>query len=186
VLRTRLAEAQLAREALQPDVLELRPHRLTRVELQGDDPVLERQLRLAIGEVHRLNAVDELLDVVALGDDGVLVPVVELERLLEFLRRAGPAGDGLFTVLPDGPLADEADAAALAAFVVNESGDARQLDLVADFPLIPVDHPLVIDLAVGDVAGAVLDAGIVGRVEAELQPQLEIAGRAAFPDETGV
>jgi len=40
-----------------------------------------------------------------------------------------------------------------------------------------VDDPLVVDLALGDVLRAVLDAGVVVRVAAEGEAQVEVAGR---------
>src|SRR3954467_4624259 len=123
-------------DSLEPQVLEFRPHRFSGVKLEGDDAVLQGKLRLFVGEVDGGHAVDELPDVVAFGDDRVLVPVVELERLLEFLRRARLAGDGFLSVFPDGFFADEANPASLAAFVVDEAGDVGQVGLVADLALV--------------------------------------------------
>ena len=76
---------------------------------------------------------------------------------------------------PDGLFADQADAAALAAFVVDESGDVGQLGFVAELVLIAADDPVVVHLALGDVLRAVLDAGVVGGVAAEGEAQFKVA-----------
>src|SRR5688572_29671029 len=168
---------------LQPDVLELHPHRLPRVQLQGEDAFAQRQLRLLVGEVDGLDAIDEVLDVVALGDDDVLVPAVDLEGGADRLGVADGADDVLLPVLPDGLFADEAHAAALAAFVVDEAGGFR---VDADLRLIAADDPVVLHVPVLDVLRAILDARVVRRAGAERKPQLEIFDGAALPDDEGV
>ena len=63
-----------------------------------------------------------------LGDDHHVVPVVELEELFKAGLVDKRAGDFLLAVgRPDRLLADQAHAAALAPFVVDEAGDGGQL-----------------------------------------------------------
>lgn len=74
------------------DVLELDFHRLALVNLEGDD-ALFRRLGGVIGDVGGELAVDEMLHVVALGDDFVIVPVVLIDCSLDFFAVAGGASD---------------------------------------------------------------------------------------------
>jgi hypothetical protein len=81
---------------------------------------------------------------------GHVVPVVKLEEFLLALRVDERADNLLLAVLsPNRLLADEAHAAALAAFFVDESGDARQHGLVADFVLVAANDPGVGDPSLG-------------------------------------
>lgn len=76
-------KSRRASEFRDSEMFELRPHRRAGVELEGDDAFGERQLRVLVGEVEDRGAVKEMLDAVALGDDDVVVPIVEFEQLLE-------------------------------------------------------------------------------------------------------
>jgi hypothetical protein len=93
------------------NVLELRPHRLSGVQLQRDDPFLQRQFRVVVGEVQNQPVVEVVLDVIPLRDDDDVVPIIELE---EFFVPCGVdqiGFDELLAVrLPGGLLTDQADA----------------------------------------------------------------------------
>ena len=69
-------------EPLEPDVLDLEFHRWPGVHLQREH-ALHRPLRgLLVGGLHHQLPVDEMRERVSLGDDGDVVPVVELDDLL--------------------------------------------------------------------------------------------------------
>ena len=64
------------------DVLELHPHRLARMKLEGQDAFSQSQLR-TVCEIKDQAVVEVVLNVSSFGDDYNLVPVVELEEFLE-------------------------------------------------------------------------------------------------------
>ncbi len=74
------------------DALELDFHRAALVDLKGDDAFF-RCLGGVVSDVGGELAVDEMLHVVALGDDFVIVPVVLIDCGLDFFAVAGRASD---------------------------------------------------------------------------------------------
>lgn len=94
-------------------------------------------------------------DVVALGDDDDIVPVIELEELLEALGIDELPGDLLLAILAaDSFLTHHAGAAAAtggASLVIDEARYARQLVLVADLMLVALHAPLIRSLTGGEV-----------------------------------
>jgi len=67
---------------LDADVLELRPHGPASVELQGKYAFAESRIR-AVREIENQPVVEIVPNVSALRDDHHVVPIVELEELLE-------------------------------------------------------------------------------------------------------
>lgn len=143
------------------DILELGPHGFARMQLQGDDTFLECQLGVVVGEIHYEPAVEEMLDMIAAGDDDDVVPVVQLEQFLERFRVDECAGDVFLSIFPRGFFTDEAHSASFTSFVVDKAGHIWEVDLVSDFVLVTADHPIVGDVSFGDMAGPVLNAGVV-------------------------
>ena len=117
------------------------------MQLEGKYAFAQGQLRIVVREIQHQDIVQVVLNVRSLGDDHDLVPVVELEQFLEPFGIDQRVGDRFLAVFaPSGLLADQADAAPLAALVVDESGDAGQLNFVADLVLVAADDPLVSSL----------------------------------------
>src|SRR4051794_13350745 len=85
---------------LDSNILELRLHRLPRVNLKRDDPVTQRKLWILVREIHHQHSIDILLDVVAFGDDDIVVPPIQLKCRLEFLGSAGLPGHHLLSAFP--------------------------------------------------------------------------------------
>ena len=82
-LRDALSATGRSIVGLQHHVLELHGHAgRAFVQLQGDDAGLGGVLLVVIRDVGGLVAVDEVLEVVALGDDLVVVPVAGLDERL--------------------------------------------------------------------------------------------------------
>src|SRR5215213_10654355 len=128
-----------------------------------------------------------MLNVISLGDDDDVVPVVELEEFFEARLIDDVGGDESLAVgLPGGVLAHQADATALAALVVNKAGNAGQLRFIAKLMLVAANDPFVLYFVIGDVSRAVLDARVVGGVAAEGEAEIEVGELAALPDEEGV
>jgi len=142
-------------ERLDANVLEPDRHRGTGVDLQREDSRVE-PLRLGVVvDVHGRDAVDEMLEVIAPGDDDVLVPVVRLDLRSELFGRAesprhilaafGGPGDLLAAIGHDSP------PAGAAGRVVE---DARQPRPGLDVRLVAGRHE------VAPVSAAVLDSGV--------------------------
>src|SRR5439155_5860518 len=72
----------ISAELLDPYVLELDHHGWTGVELERQDPGLCGFGFLFIHHVNGLRAVDEMLEVIAFGDDHVIVPVLVFDFFL--------------------------------------------------------------------------------------------------------
>ena len=70
----------LRRECLDAKVLELGPHRLAGMELQGDDPFLQSQLGI-VGEVQYERAVQEML-----GHESILTTEIYTHLDRDYLR----------------------------------------------------------------------------------------------------
>ena len=138
----------------------LRPHRLATVKLQGEDAFAEGEVGMVVGEVEDQSPVHVVSNVIPFCHDHYIVPVVETE---EFLESSGVnqfgTEEALPVFLPGGSLADEADASPLALLVVNESGHAGEIVLVANLVLIALDDPIVARLF--EMLGSVLNTGIV-------------------------
>ena len=75
----------IAGEVLHPDVFELNHHRRADVDLQRERAGLGGFGRLLVDDVHGLLAVDEVLEMIALGDNDVVVPILVLDLRLDFL-----------------------------------------------------------------------------------------------------
>ena len=130
-----------------------------------------------------------MLNVVPLGDDHHVVPVIQFEQFLEAGAIDKRLSHFLAILAPSCFLtyqASSATSASGATFVVDESRDTGQYVLVANFMLVAADDPLVTHLGIRDVLGTVLDARVVGGVAAEGKPQFEILGAAFFLDDKGV
>ena len=85
LLGLRVGRRTAARERLQPEIAELRHHGLAGMKLQGQDPAHGPHGFAIIDDVHRLLPVDEMLQVIALGDDDIIVPIPLFDGLLKFL-----------------------------------------------------------------------------------------------------
>ena len=103
-------------EVLDPNILELRHHGRSGMKLQRQHAA-HGSLRFAIvRHVNGLLAVDELLEVIAFGDDHVVVPVALLDRGFDRLGISDRADDLLLVlVVPDDLLATPAKASGWAA-----------------------------------------------------------------------
>jgi len=112
--------------------------------------------------------------VIATGDDDDVVPVVQLEQFLERFLVDECAGDVFLSVFPCGFFAGEAHSAPLPSFVVDKPGHIWEVDLISDFVLITADHPIVGRVTFRDVAGPVLNAGVVVRAAPEREPQIKV------------
>ena len=153
------------------------------VNLQREDAVHLPLLRIVVGHVDHQLAVDLLDEVIAVGDDVVLVPVVLLDGLRQFVGVAELLDDLRLVVrADDGLLAAQGEDAA-AALVVEDAG---VLVLAVHVGLVAADDPLADLLRL--LAAAILHAGVgearIGHAELELQ--LEIGRLAAAPDQKGV
>ena len=158
------------------------------MQLHRENAFSQRDFVVVVREVQDQRVVEVVLDVIAIRDDHNIIPIVELEELLEpRLIDQARLDELLLTVrLPGSLFTDQTDATALTALVVNETTDVWQLVLIAEFVLIAANDPLIVDLAVSDVLRAILNSGVVGRVATKRQPQLEILQRAVLPNEEGV
>lgn len=149
------------------DVFELDPHRFASVELQRED-TLSQGFGVIVGEVQNEPAVHVVLDVIAVGDDDDVVPLIKFKKLGVLFGSNQVACDFLLPVVAgDCFFTDETRAstsARQAAFVVDESADVWQFVFVSNFVLIATDAPRCL---VGIAFGAVLDARVVGGVASE-------------------
>src|SRR6476620_2507228 len=97
---------------LEDDVLVLDGHRLAGVELEAEDTGFRADGGV-VGDVDGLLAVDEVLEMAALGDDDVLVPVGGLDGGLDFIGLADLTGDFDLGLLGVGAIGDDDLLAAL-------------------------------------------------------------------------
>ena len=170
-------------ELLHADVFELNHHRRADVDLQRERAGLGGFGRLLVDDVHGLLAIDEVLEMIALGDDDVIVPILVLDLRLNLLRVADRAGDfdlGLSSVVLDHGLLPALRENAASAFFVEDAavGFAR-----LKVRLITADDGAELP-GLGHLA-AILDAG-VALLDAVGKAQLEVSDVAAFPDEERV
>src|SRR5260370_18663344 len=150
-------------ERFDADVFELHLHRRTGVELQREDAGLGGLGFLLVDHIDGRFAVDEMLEVIAFGDDDVIVPVILVDGGLDFLRVAQRADDldfGLAVRCLDDRLlaALREDAAPALSLLVENAGISG-----ADFEIVMIT--VVDDVAF--VLAAILHAGIAP-VAAEL------------------
>ena len=158
-------------EFLEHDVLDLDDHGRTFVHLEGEQAFERAVLLVVVDEVDGDLAVDLLREVVALGDDGVLMPlgVVDLHG---FVLGGEPLA-ALF--IDDDALAVLDEDAAGALFVDHAVVGGRWMDVA----LVAADDPLA---DFGELLAAILDAGVAGGA-LDLGPQLEVLHDAAAPDD---
>src|SRR5690606_31718041 len=164
----------------EPHVLELDPHRRTRVNLDADEPSRVGASRGPIVDGHGHHvAVDDVDQHVAAGNEVEVVPVVDPDVRLERLRVADAADDdGTSIGRHPGALATQREKAA-PAFLVQLS---RVAIVEVDVGLVTPQHPAP---HLGYLDAAVLDAA-VGGVHPEPEAQLEVAWLPAPPDEERV
>ena len=124
------------------------------MQLEGEDAV-QQCLGMPIGEVQDELVIHVVPDVVALGDDDDIVPVIELEEFLEAFGIDQLLGDLLLAILSaDSFFTHHAGSAAPpggAALVIDKTGHARQLVLVANLMLVALHAPLIRSLTGGEV-----------------------------------
>ena len=139
------------REFLEHDVLDLDDHGRTAVHLEGEQAFERSVLCVVIDEVDGDLAVDLLDEVVALGDDGVFMPlgIVDLHAVMF----SGEPLASLF--VHDDTLAVLDEDAAGTLFVDHAVIGGRRMDVA----LVAADDPLA-DL--GKFLAAILDAGVTG------------------------
>ncbi len=174
-------------ERLERQVLELHFHGRACVELQSEDAA-GGGLRAFIGHIDGLFAVDEVLEMVAFGDDFVVVPFAVLDGCLDFvgvahgtrdfdlrLGRALAVINGhLFTTLGE----DAAEALLVQNARVSLAGFHVGL-VTADHPVFRIeDFRAVLNARVGKAFRAGNDFVLTG--------ELEIGHGAAFPDQKGI
>ena len=109
------------------DIFELHPHRFASVQLESQDPVQQRFF-VAILKVQDESVVHVVLDVVPLGDDDHVIPVIQLEQFLE----ASCVDEGFsyfFAIFAPGCFFTDqtgtATSSGCAPLVVNEPRDTR-------------------------------------------------------------
>src|SRR5688572_30514976 len=116
-----LEERSFALQLRQADVLELNRHWIAHVDLQREDALADRLGRLLVGDVDGCDAVDLLDEVIALGGDRVLVPVVLLDRFKDLGGFADGADDVLLARVVDDNLLSALREDAAAVFVVEDA-----------------------------------------------------------------
>lgn len=127
---------------------------------------------VVVGDVDRLLAVDEMLQMIAAGDDRVVVPVFLFDGLLQLGRVADGTGGLRLVVAADrGLLAALSQNAAAALLVENARIGVAGLEIA----LVTTDD------VIAQVGAAVLDAG-VSADNAVREPQLEIVDLTLTPD----
>jgi len=170
------------------DVFELHDHRRAGVELEGQQPfargalavlrIARRRQTVVVEQFHRLIAVEEVLEVVALADDVVFVPILFLVVTVrdELLLIVDPAANDLLAGLIDHHQIAHVDQPGTPALVVQK---AHRTGIVLHLGLIAADPPFV------ELLAAVLHAGIAAE-NPKLQVQVKIAERAAAIDQERV
>jgi len=63
-------------EFFEADVLELDPHRFARMKLEGKDTFSQSQLRFVVREIQDQPSIKIVLNVISIGEDDNLIPVV--------------------------------------------------------------------------------------------------------------
>lgn len=160
--------------SVRSNIFELDGHRFTRVQLQGQNAGDEPFGFGVVEHIDGLHAVDEMSEMVALGDDDVIVPIVLLDRRLNVGRLAELAGYFLFA--GGGPshflpaLGHNAASTCATRFVVKNSGKGRarfEVCLVAGRDEVRAFLAAILNARVGEAGGVV-------RRDAIRKAQLEI------------
>ena len=114
-------------------VFELCPHGFACVQLQANNAFKQGELGIIVREIQNQAVVQIVLNVIALGNDDHVIPVVQLEQLLECCLVNQCVRHLLLGLRgPHGFFADQADATTSAPLVIDESRDIRELVLVAN------------------------------------------------------
>lgn len=158
-------------EFLEHDVFDLDGHGGATVDLEGEE-AFERALSLfEVEEVDGDLAVDFVDEVIALGDDGVLMPVGDIDFDGVVFGGKPTFGFGV----DDNALAILADDAAAAFFVDHGVVDGSGVDIT----LVTADGPFA-DFR--EFPAAILDAGVVTD-DFDFGGEFEVFDGAAAPDE---
>ena len=167
----RVAVGRLGVQRAIANVAELHLHRRSGVQLKCKQAAHRAFVLLIVGQVHRHVAVDRQHDVIAVGDDLIVIPILLLNRSQNLrlgCRLVGrlllALGRNLDTIASLGQ-----DAAAL--FLIQ---GPRPTAARVEVGLVTGDHPLV------DLATAKLNAGIPAD-DTELQLQLEVSDLPVAP-----
>ena len=157
---------------LETDVLDLHGHGGASVHLKSEEPFKRSSRLVEVVQLHRELAVDLVDEVIALGDNGVFVPLGDVHGdgiavSREPFLRLRIDDDGL-AVLRD----DAASALVVDHGVVRGGG--------VDIALVAADGPRAV---FRQFLGPVLDAAVVVAGDLDLHAQLEVLQRAAPPDE---
>lgn len=173
-----LCLAEVVREVLDADVPELDGHRRAGVKLQREDAFHCSAGWVVVNHFDCLVAVEDVNEVIASCDDGVLVPVFVF--VVTGLYESAPFGNFADEQLV-GVLIDEDDVTnighpAAPSFMIEEADFAW---FVFDLGLVAGDSPFA------EVLAAVLDTG-VAVVDAELYFEDEVFQFSASPDAEGV
>lgn len=168
------------REFFEADVAELHSHGWTDVSLEGEESGGAAFLKIVIGDIDGFQAIDEVLEVVAVGDNAVFVPVFLFDGFLDFGGVADGAGDFdfEFAVVANefcGLSALSEDTAE--GFAVEDSGVGGACFEVG---LVAADAPFP-----GEFEATVLDTG-VSADHAVFEFEFEVIDFATAPDDEGI
>src|SRR5262249_34554497 len=112
-------------ERFDADVLNGDRHRWASVDLQGENAGRESLGVGQISDIDRRYAIDEMVQVIAPGDDDVVVPIVGFEDGFNLFGRGNATGDFFFAVgVPNDFLSrhgHDAAATGAAGFVVKDA-----------------------------------------------------------------
>src|SRR5690242_2133845 len=127
------------------------------MDLDRQHAGFQRVLRVIVREIDRLHAVDVMPDVIPLGDDGQLVPVILVIGGEDAVRIVELAEDVAAGGVPADDVADQSDAASLPALFIEI---AIAISRPRDLALVAADDPGVLLLRALDAMAAVLDARV--------------------------
>ena len=162
-------------EGFEADVFDMDGVGVAAMELDGEEAFEGSAFFVEVGEFGGDLAVDFVGEVIAFGDDGVFLPLGDVDFDRGVLGNEPALG---FGVEDEGLTVESEDAAAF--FLVGHAG---VLDGGVDVALVAGDG---VRADLGEKAGAVLDAGVVVAGDADGGAEFEVFDGAGAPDEEGV
>src|SRR5262245_3454555 len=165
-------------EVLQEDLAKFYFHRRAGVQLEADQTSHRTSGWIVIYRLCHQLAIDDMGQYVAARDDMDLIPVIDLDQILEIIAGAQTGNDPFITGLQHCHLPTHGEESAATLLIKL----TRKGVLEVYICLVTLEHPLP-DVRKFDTA--ILDAA-VRRVEAILDFQFEIFRLTAFPDQESI